>query len=91
MRSLPERPCPLSWTGATCPSRARGLLSRPKSGRRAPRQLPSVVEAKRIGGCPPGQISRAHAPEDTKSANWQRAGPGQDTPSAPVQLAPIPP
>lgn len=40
MRSLPEHPCLLSWAGASCPSRARGLLSRPKSGKRAPRQLP---------------------------------------------------
>ena len=31
MRSLPERPCPLSWTGATCPSRARGLLCASRS------------------------------------------------------------
>lgn len=48
---------------------------------------PQAAEAKCTGECPPGQISRAHAPEDTKPANWQRVGPGQGTPSAPVQLA----
>lgn len=87
MRSLPESLCPLSWAGASVRAEPMGSCPDPGLGGGPPGSSPSVAEAKCTGECPPSQISCAHAPEDTKSTNWQRVGPGQGTPSAPVQLA----